>query len=63
MSWHDEWQAHQRRIRDAEPFGGLIEPVRGEVVKFRLTEPLRCEDREFCEESIDAVCNEREVTP
>ena len=55
--WQDRWEAQQRAIRDAIPQGGLIEPVLGEIVNFRMTEPLRCEDREFCEESLDATCN------
>jgi hypothetical protein len=52
-----EWAERQRLRREAEPFGGLIEPVVGKVVNFKMTEPLRCEDREFCEDALEDRCN------
>lgn len=63
MSWRDEWDAQQRAIRDAEPRGSLIPAVTGEVVNFRLTEPLRCEDREFYSTWEGPHCNQLEPKP
>lgn len=59
MSWHDDWEERQREIARWAPYGGLIEVVTGKVVNFRLTEPFRCEDREFCETWEGEQCNER----